>query len=66
MFLADAIEPYRKPYPGLDLIRELAKTDLDAAICQSARDTQTYVAARGLPLNPHTAEMLEELTEKVQ
>jgi len=61
VFLADAIEPYRKPYPGLERIRELAKTDLDAAICQSARDTQAYVAARGLPLNPNTAEMLEEM-----
>lgn len=61
VFLADAIEPYRKPYPGLELIRELAKSDLDAAICQSAMDTQAYVAARGLPLNPNTAEMLKEL-----
>lgn len=64
VFLADAIEPYRKPYPGLEKIRELAKTDLNAAICQSARDTQTYVAARGLPLNPNTAEMLAELEQQ--
>ncbi|MDO4739553.1 MAG: nicotinate-nucleotide adenylyltransferase [Eubacteriales bacterium] len=61
VFLADAIEPYRKPYPGLDKIRELARDDLDAAICQSAQDTQAYVAARGLLLNPCTAQMLEEL-----
>lgn len=65
VFLADAIEPYRKPYPGLEKIRELARTDLDAAICQSARDTQAYVAARDLPLNPCTAQMLEELEENV-
>ena len=64
VFLADAIEPYRKPYPGLETIRELAKSDLDAAICQSARDTQAYVAARSLPLNPSTAQMLEELEQK--
>jgi len=64
VFLADAIEPYRKPYPGLETIRELAKTDLDAAICQSAKDTQAYVAERSLPLNPCTAQMLEELDNK--
>lgn len=65
VFLADAIEPYRKPYPGLDKIRELAKTDLNAAICQSARDTQAYVTARGLPLNPNTTQMLDELEHLV-
>lgn len=66
VFLADAIEPYRKPYPGLETIRKLAQSDLDAAICQSARDTQAYVAARGLPLNPNTEKMLNELQNNKQ
>ena len=61
VFLADAIEPYRKPYPGIDRVRRLARRSLDEAVCQSARETQKHVAARSLPLNPNTAAMLAEL-----
>ena len=64
VFLADAIEPYRKPYPGIEKIRRLARKGLDEAVCQSARETQKHVAARSLPLNPNTAAMLAELDHK--
>lgn len=61
VFLADAIEPNRKPYPGIETIRTLARNDIDRAICESAKDTQAYVASRSMALNPKTAEMLAEL-----
>ena len=55
VYLADAIEEGRKPYPALAAIREAAFEDLDAAVELCARRTVEYVSARGLPLHPDTA-----------
>ena len=54
VFLADAIEEGRKPYPALDAIRKAAFEDLDAAVELCARRTVEYVTRRGLSLHPDT------------
>ncbi|MCH5268730.1 MAG: bis(5'-nucleosyl)-tetraphosphatase (symmetrical) YqeK [Lachnospiraceae bacterium] len=43
VFLADYIEPHRKPIPGLNEIRELAFCDLDRAVCRTMENTVSYL-----------------------
>ncbi len=47
IFVADAIEPNRQDYPGLNAIRSLAEIDLYAAALYSLYATRDYVAERG-------------------
>ena len=55
VFLADAIEASRRPYPALEAIRQAAFADLDAAVELCARRTVAYVTELGQPLHPDTA-----------
>ena len=64
IFLADAIEPNRADYPGLAEMRQLAKTDLDAAVLLSMRRTQEYVLARGLRLCGQTEQAIQDLIKQ--
>lgn len=43
IFISDAIELNRKPYPNLDKIRELAVTDLDKACEMSLKSTINFL-----------------------
>ena len=54
VFVADACEMNRAPYPGLDEIRAAAQTDLRAAALISLKRTKEYVLSRGLAFNPVT------------
>ncbi|MBR4500902.1 MAG: bis(5'-nucleosyl)-tetraphosphatase (symmetrical) YqeK [Clostridia bacterium] len=47
IFVADAIEPNRQDYPGLNVIRTLADIDLYAAALYSLYMTRDYVFERG-------------------
>ena len=47
IFVADAIEPNRQDYPGLNTIRMLAEIDLYAAALYSLYVTRDYVIERG-------------------
>ena len=47
VFVADAIEPNRQKYPGLDTIRTLAEIDLYAAALYALYETRDYVLERG-------------------
>ena len=47
LFIADAIEPNRRDYPGLAQMRALARTDLDAAVLLSMRRTREHVLSKG-------------------
>lgn len=60
IYLADFIEPHRKPYDGLELLREAAGMDLDRAVCLAARGALDYVRQRGLSPDRHTLEMLAD------
>lgn len=61
VYLADAIEPGRSEYPGLEALRDLAFKDLDMAILISVTGTISYVLERGLPIHPGSLELYNSL-----
>lgn len=54
VFVADYIEPGRRQAPNLTEIRQLAFTDLDAAMLKILEDTLSYLKATGSELDPMT------------
>lgn len=54
VFVADYIEPGRSQAPNLTEIRQLAFTDLDAAMLKILEDTLSYLKATGSELDPMT------------
>lgn len=61
LFIADAIEPNRRPYPGLEDLRQLVKTDLDAAVLASMCRTREYVLSKGGRFCTITETAIQEL-----
>ena len=64
IYLADAIEPTRRDYPGLAQIRELAQTKLSAAVLLSMRRTREYVLSQGHAFCPQTELAMQSLAAK--
>ena len=54
VFVADYIEPGRRQAPNLTEIRQLAFTDLNAAMLKILEDTLSYLKATGGELDPMT------------
>ena len=54
VFVADYIEPGRRQAPNLTEIRQLAFTDLNAAMQKILEDTLSYLKATGGELDPMT------------
>lgn len=54
IFLADYIEPGRKMIPGLEEVRRLSFTDIDAAVRMCAHNTLDYLEKTGRSINPLT------------
>lgn len=54
VFVADYIEPGRRQAPNLTEIRQLAFTDLNAAMLKILEDTLSYLRATGGELDPMT------------
>ena len=54
IYLADIIEPNRKPWPGLEALRVLCMQDLDAAMHAALRMSLEHVKAQGKTLHPDT------------
>lgn len=54
VFTADYIEPGRDTAPNLDKLRQLAFTDLDAAVIEILRQTLEYLRAEGKEIDPQT------------
>lgn len=61
VFLADAIEPNRRDYPGLTEMRALSQSDLSGAVLLSMQRTQEYVLSRGLHFCVRTEEAMQDL-----
>lgn len=59
IFIADYIEPNRKPLPHIDLVRKLAFTDIDAAIKQVLKDTLEYLGEGTKAVDPMTRKTFE-------
>ncbi len=54
IFIADYIEPSRKPVPELDLIRKLAFEDIDKAMEKILSNTLKYIEVKGSPIDTMT------------
>ncbi|MBR1861660.1 MAG: HD domain-containing protein, partial [Lachnospiraceae bacterium] len=54
VFVADYIEPNRKPLPNMELDRKLAFSDLDAAVRQILSDTLLYLGEGSKAVDPMT------------
>ena len=54
IYLADMIEPNRKPYPGLETLRELCMKDLDQAMHTALQMSLRHVEEQGKTLHPDT------------
>ena len=61
VFLADAIEPNRRDYPGLEEMRRLSQRDLSSAVLLSMQRTQEYVLSRGLHFCSRTEKAMQDL-----
>jgi len=61
IYIADMIEPGRD-FPGVEKLRLLAETDLDAAVYAGLRDTVEYVRQAGKTVHPDSLDALKELT----
>ena len=59
VFIADYIEPNRKPFDGLEKARKLAYEDLDKAMAYILESTNEYVKERNRALHPYSVEALE-------
>ncbi len=66
IYLADIIEPNRKPFPGMERLRELCMTDLDAAMHEALLLSLSHVSKQGKTLHPDTLAALEEYESKEQ
>jgi HD superfamily phosphohydrolase YqeK len=54
IFIADYIEPGRKPVPELDEIRQLAFTDIDKTMEKILENTLNYLNEKGASIDKMT------------
>ena len=60
IYLADMLEPNRKPFPGLEELRDLCGKDLDKAMHLALRMSLEHVQTQGKELHPDTLAALQE------
>ena len=60
IYLADMIEPCRKPYPALEALRKLCFQDLDEAMHAALSSSLAHVQAQGKTLHPDTLAALAD------
>ncbi len=65
LFVADFIEPGRKPFPGLDEARTLAQSDLISALKLCARLSGEYVVSMGGRMHPTTIKMINDTEDLI-
>ena len=63
IYIADYMEPNRD-FPGVERLRELAYTDLDAAMLMGLRMTAEHLQKQGAEMGSHSIEAIEQLTGK--
>ncbi|MBQ1257181.1 MAG: bis(5'-nucleosyl)-tetraphosphatase (symmetrical) YqeK [Clostridia bacterium] len=65
IFIADFIEPGRKPFPGLEEVRKLSKTDLLSALKLCANLSGEYVVSQGGKMHPTTIKMINDTEDLI-
>ncbi|MCM3091388.1 MULTISPECIES: bis(5'-nucleosyl)-tetraphosphatase (symmetrical) YqeK [unclassified Cytobacillus] len=60
IYLADYIEPGRH-FPGVDEVRDLAKTNLDKALIKSVQNTIMFLMKKGQPVFPASFQTYNDL-----
>jgi len=63
IYVADYMEPNRD-FPGVERLRELAHTDLDAALLMGLQMTQEHLKNQKAKIGRHSLEAIEFLTSK--
>ena len=63
IYIADYMEPNRD-FPGVEKLRELAHTDLDAALLLGLQMTAEHLREQGAEMGRHSLEAIEFLTRK--
>lgn len=63
IYLADVIEPNRRPFPALNEIRAATWRSLDEGMKLAAERTLGYLRNRGVEPDPHTLELLSDFRE---
>lgn len=66
IYIADYIEPNRKPLPNLDLIRKIAFEDLDQAMVMTIEGTLSYLQSMGAMIDATTQETYDYYVALVQ
>ena len=66
IYLADMIEPNRKPCPGLDALRRTCRTDLDEAMKLGLSMSVGHVRAQGKPVHPDTQRAIDAYADSKQ
>lgn len=66
IFVSDLIEPLRKPFTGLQEIRQLAQLSLTDAAIACLLQTEQYVRSRGLPFHEASELCLKQLLKRRQ
>lgn len=65
IYVADAAEPGRAPYPGLEELRSLMWTDLRRATLSALTGTREHVLAMGQRFSPLTQQAIDDLTRGI-
>ncbi len=65
LYVADYIEPGRD-FPGVEQVRDSAKSSLDIAVIQAMKNTITYLLKRNQPIYPDTFHAYNDMTMKVK
>lgn len=63
IFVADFIEPGRRPFEGLEHVRRLSRTNLLSALKECARLSGDYVKSNGGQMHPTTIKMINDTEE---
>ncbi len=66
IYLADVIEPGRRPFPALPAIRAAAHRSLDEALKMAAERTLAYLDQRGVLPDPNTLNLLKDYQESTR
>ena len=66
IYLADVIEPNRKPFPGIEELRKLCMEDLDGAMHMALKMSLEHVRQQGKTLHPDTLAALTAYEPQIE